>query len=72
MTMTVLFIDYDRLSLLKEILHCCLQNSFGLGLHQILHFLVESMNKSLLVLPDWSRFFTPGVFLHINTFCVHR
>ena len=41
-----------------------LANSLGLGLHQISHFLVACMNKTL-VLPTWPRF-----FLHLGCFCL--
>ena len=56
------------LSLLKEILHCCLPNSLGLGLHQISHFLVACMNKNVLL--TWPRFFyTWNVLFSISHYC---
>ena len=42
-----------------------LANSLDLSLYQISHFLVKCMNKSLLVLPTWPRF-----FLHLGCFCL--
>ena len=42
----MLTVDICETEASEKILHCCLPNSLGLGLHKISHFLFACINKN--------------------------